>query len=357
MKQTNKPLILPSLRTAGTAVWSAVLVALFFAMLAVYSASERYFEARADALKQKPTPIETSYYKTTVPAGWARYALDGDNLLMHKSMTKSLPLVFHVCRRDDANRYRALDTNPALVARTLSKQIAALGAAPSESAVKIVATDVTRVDPGVNAVRALVEAEHNSGIAYIFILDDVQHIICGIWEYGDNEASREMHDMFNHIFDRVDFRAYIRRFERPTVNSAEMTAEEHRRILMECRSEGALCRMFAARADHEKDAILPAIIHFRRMLSLLSSVREESRVVGTPHFDTYLDFLARRQQMVGEWFLLLEKYRSTGDTDGAIKQADFIMRHATLEDEALERRRASRIAAECRAAQANKENK
>lgn len=356
MKQSDKLVILPSLQTTGTVVWSTVLIALFFAILAVYSAMERYANARADALKQKPTPIETRYYKTKVPAGWARYALDGDNLLMQKDAKKNLPLVFHVCRRDDANAYRALDSNPALVAKTLSSQIVAFGAAPSPSAVKIVATDFTRVDPGVNAVRALVEAEHNSGVAYLFILDDVEHIVCGIWDYDDNQSSREIHDIFNHIFDRVDFRPYVQRFERPTVNSAEMTVDEHRNILTEARSEGALCRMFAARADKEKDAIKPAIVHFRNLLRLLSSVREESRIVGTEHFETYLDFLARRQQMVGEWFLLLDKYRSIGDMDGAIRQADFIMRHATLEDEVLECRRASRIAAECRAAKASKEN-
>ncbi len=354
MHANEKPVIVPSLATAGTFVWTIVLVLAFVAAIALYSAADRYAGAAKALRTKRPTRVETPYLVLNVPASWARYAQDGDDVYMYKSATDALPILFCTAQRDAAFAYRALDKNPSLVQRQLKPTFARLGVCGADDKVSVLATDVVSVDPGVSAVRAICEVGEVEGLSLTFIVDDVSYVFCGLWKAQDRAAGAEIRERLAHIFDRVVIKNPTSRFTRPVVNSAELTTDEHTRVLAQMGSERALWDLFETRAKTESDAVLPAIEHFRKLLTLTSSIHEEKALCASPAFKRYYELLAVRKAKVAEWFLLLDKYRSMGDTPRAIDQAKFIVKRAVLEDESLDRRRASRVLQQLEAAVAAK---
>ena len=354
MHANEKPVIVPSLATAGTFVWTIVLVLAFVAAIALYSAADRYAGAAKALRTKRPTRVETPYLVLNVPASWARYAQDGDDVYMYQSATDALPILFVTAQRDAAFAYRALDKNPSLVQRQLKPTFARLGVCGAGDKVSVLATDVVSVDPGVSAVRAICEVGEVEGLSLTFIVDDVSYVFCGLWKAQDRAAGEEIRERLAHIFDRVVIKNPTSRFTRPVVNSAELTTEEHTRVLAQAGSERALWELFETRAKTESDSVLPAIEHFRKLMTLTSSIHEEKALCASPAFRRYYELLAVRKAKVAEWFLLLDKYRSMGDAKRAIDQAKFIVKRAVLEDESLDRRRASRVLQQLEAAVAAK---
>ena len=85
MNRNDKPALVTSLATAGALTWSAVLVAAFLAILVAYTAVGHLIAAQSIRVEAHPTRVKTAFYETFVPAGWAYYTLDGEDLRMYKT--------------------------------------------------------------------------------------------------------------------------------------------------------------------------------------------------------------------------------------------------------------------------------
>ena len=109
-------------------------------------------------------------------------------------------------------------------------------------------------------------------------------------------------------------------------------------------------KLFAARAETEPDvALLPALLHYREALRLLSSIRQERVALSSEEFNGYCELQKKRSKDVAEWFVVLDKAVAMRDWDKARRQAKWIMQHATLTGERLDARRAAEILAKVEA--------
>ncbi len=346
MNRNDKPTLVPSLATSGTLAWSAVLVAAFLAVVAVYSAVGRLIDAQRVRTTARPTCVKTPFFKTEIPAGWAFYALDDDDLRLYKNALGAPPLVCYSVSRDEAFRYRALDLNPALTARRLTEHLVALGfPTATNDLARVIATDVVQVDPDVSAIRAQFAYGRLSGESIYFILDDVAYMVMGVWDWNDRESANEIRDRLEYMFDNDDLLERSSTYPRPVVNSAEMTAADHQRVHNLAANERAMWELFAARSESETESVLPAIVHFRKLILLMASIREERGLCTSEAYTRYEKMLERRKAERVAWELLLDKYRGLGDLKKAIAQAAYIAEHAVLSDEALLRQQATRTKA------------
>ena len=343
MNRNDKPTLVTSLATAGALTWSAVLVAAFFVFLAAYSAVDHLFAAQRIRATERPVVVETPFYKTVVPAGWACYVRDGDDLRMYRHELGKAPVICYSVRQDRAFRYRALDLNPALMARRLTEHLVALGFSnESNETARVIATDVVQVDPDVSAVRAQFECGAFSGESLYFILDDAAFQVTGIWDWDDRENARGIRHRLKHLFDDDELMEVRMSYPRPVVNSASLSAEEHRHAHELAGNERAMWQLFATRSETEPESVLPAIVHFRKLILLLASIREEEELCRSADYALYEKLMERRKAERISWELLLDKYRGLGDLDMAIKQAKCIVEQAVLEDEAVLRQNAVR---------------
>ena len=355
MKQPDKPVIVPSVVSMRGALWSGVLVIYFLAALAVYSSWGRLEAVRAQLAKPVETPIGNDCFSSTVPAGWHCYEEGSNFVTCYRGDPQTLPLIVVATYRDAANTYRALDRNPALVAR----QISALFSPPKTESSndvlpQVVDVEVESVKPGTSAVKAYFILPDGEGLSYTFYRGDIRYLVVGVWPNDDTAGRADVCSRVEHIFDRFEFPAVTERFTRPSVNSANQAAGEHTRVLKAVARERALWKMFADRVETEPEAaLMPAIGHFRKSLELLSSLREERQLLESEDFKRYNAFLARRAALVREWFVLLDKYRAMGDRAATRRQAEFILRRATLDEETLDRRRAGICLAELNAEEGN----
>ena len=343
MNRNDKPTLVTSLATAGALTWSAVLVAAFFVFLAAYSAVDHLFAAQRIRATERPVVVETSFYKTVVPAGWACYVRDGDDLRMYRHELGKAPVICYSVRKDRAFRYRALDLNPALMARRLTEHLVALGFSnESNETARVIATDVVQVDPDVSAVRAQFECGAFSGESLYFILDDAAFQVTGIWQWDDRENARGIRHRLKHLFDDDELMEVRMSYPRPVVNSASLSAEEHRHAHELAGNERAMWKLFATRSETEPESVLPAIVHFRKLILLLASIREEEELCRSADYALYEKLMERRKAERLSWELLLDKYRGLGDLDMAIRQTKYIVEQAVLEDEAVLRQNAVR---------------
>ena len=354
--KNEKPVLVPSLASAGGLAWSAVLVAAFLAFLAVYAAVDNLIAAHRIRATARPTAVRTPFYATQVPAGWAFFALDGNDLRMYKDEIGQAPVVCYSVRQDEEFRYRALDLNPALMARRLTEHLVALGLSnESNETARVIATDVVQVDPNVSAVRAQFECGRLAGESLYFILDDVAYQVMGLWNWSDRASGSEIRRRLEHIFDVDDLLAWKMVYQRPVINSASLTASEHQHVHELAGNERAMWELFAARSETEPESVLPAIVHFRKLILLLASIREEQELCGSEEFARYQKLLEAREAERTSWKLLLDKYQNLGDFDKAIRQAKYIVANAVLEDEAELRQRTSRVMQRLESAKAAKE--
>ncbi len=356
MNQNDRPSLVPTLATTSALIWSLVLVGAFLAALASYTAIDHLLDVLRIHETAHPTSVKTAFYETEIPAGWAYYTLDGNDLRMYKDVFQREPLVCYSVRQDPSFRYRALDLNPALTARRLTDHLVALGlSTESNETARVIATDVVQVDPNVSAVRAQFECGRLAGESLYFILDDVAYQVTGLWDWGDRASAREIRRRLEYMFDMDKLLDWKSSYARPVIDSARLSAEEHQRVHELAGNERAMWELFATRSETEPESVLAAIVHFRKLILLLASIREERELCESAAYERYERLLEARKAERTSWLLLLDKYRSLGDLPRAIQQADHIARHAVLDDEALLRQSALRVKRELEAQKAQKE--
>jgi len=349
MNRSSKPVVVPNVRSLGGLLWSGVFVLLFFSALAVYLAVDRFLAAREALDSPRETKVVTPYFETSVPAGWGEYSATNGLVVMRRTTKGTLPFVLVLAERNGTYRYRALDANPGLLTQKIQPLLEQeFAVRPGDDrSIRLSGTEVVRAMPGISSLRAYFTYGPCAGLSHSFFIDNVRYVFVGCWKRGNVEDEAAVRSRVYRVLGATTFSETHDRFTRPVVNSADLTAAEHARIVRLVEREKVLWRLFADRVATEPEtALMPAIEHFRKALRLLSSVREERTLLESPDVARYRDFLARRQASVRDWFVLLDKYRATGDRSAAKEQAALIVRRATLEEEALDRRRATQTLAE-----------
>ena len=350
MKKTVKPSIVPTLLSSRTLVWSAWLVLLFLALLALYLARSEAVRRAADYARPVSTCVEGDGFSVTMPPGWRAYSRQPGVVRIYKRETQGVPLVECVCERSEKYRYRALDFNPALIIRKL---VAELSQEPDvevpRSAIVLHGRELVPVRPGVPAVRFGFAADRYIGGGLHFILNDCSYFIWSLCEREDHESHAELRGFFMRTIDSLDLPGEPGDYDRPIVHSGKLTAERTQTVLAEAAREFAMWRLFEKRAEAEPAAaLLPALQHFRETVRLLASVRQEGAMIASDDYRRYVALMEIRRRTLREWFVLLDKYRAMGDLEAARRQAVYIRDHATLGGEATDVRRASDILGELR---------
>ena len=356
MNKSERPIIVPTANSSAVLLWSAVLVALFGAAVFAYGAWTRLAEARERLATPSEKAVATEFFRLDVPPDCLRYVQETNRAVLYFGADGTVPFLSVFAQRDSAFAYRALDLNPALLARRIAAVVRDEGATSSPDDMPVVVgTTRGRLRQGAPLVRAFFNLDEREGLAFAFFLGDVRYFVVACWDVGAAEARASLRESFETIPQFLGLPAAVERFSRPVVNSAALEADEHARIDAEADRERALWRLFAERVKTEPEAaLLPAIEHFRRVLALKASIGEEKPVLASDDFRLYEDFLARRRKVVADWFVLLDKQRAVGDLDAASAQAAYVIRHATLEDESLLRRRAAQAQAAVEAEKAQK---
>lgn len=353
MSRENRPVIIPTALSSGTMLWGVVLTLYFLAAYAGYSAWCRLSAAQERLDEPSVIHVEAELFHCTLPSNAVRYSLEGNRLVAYFDATNDTPFVVLSAARDPAISYRAIDANPVLGSMRVKNELEDMGFEIGNgiaSAPVVVGSEFAHVKPGVIAARDYFKFQSGEGISYFFTLGDTGYSLMMFWHESSSLDVEELRVKVVSLFDGLELLAPPDRFARPQVNSAEFTTADHERILSEAERERMLWRMFVDRVATEPEtALVAAIEHFRKFLELKSSVLEEREILQSEDFKRYCGMLERREAVVREWFVLLDKYVAIGDKDAARKQADFIQRHATLLEESLERRRAAAIGAKLQA--------
>lgn len=345
---TVKPTVVPTVYSLRAILGSIVMLALFVALVCLYNAYGSLSAARERLGESVPTRIEMPLYSVTLPDGWAEYSVSGDSLTVFRNSGEAVPALHISAQRDPAFSYHALDMNPTVVLRRIHSSIteAQIEDVPPRAVFEVVGLELLTVKPGVNAVRMLFDDEEREGESRIFYSGDVRYVMWEVHEDADTAAASEAGDFFRHLFERFDMPQMREQIDRPVVNSGELTADINAATHLKLGRELALWRLFAARAETEPDAaLLPALQHYREVLRLLSSIREERTALDSEDFARYQTLLRKRRRDVAEWFVVLDKAVSMRDWAKARSQAQWIMRHATLTGEKMDARRAADILA------------
>lgn len=343
MKKTNRPIIIPTALTSAGLLWSGLLVVYFLAFLFVYLMWCRLEDEKTRLATPVPTPVSTQFFATEVPAGWARYEAVDNHVCMHRNSDSAYPSFVMTAIRNSQYAYRAHDLNPPLMALEIADVLEEDNLAETNKEVpRVLSSRAVAVKPGIQGTEGFFRYGQISGWAIFFYLGDIRYAFLGIWHKDSSENDAQHAEEFSKFVSRIKLPQAEERFRRPMVDSSLFTADDHARILGEVARERALWALYADRVRTEPDvALKPAIEHFRRMLEHLSSVREERQCLESDEFRRYEEFLVRRRSVVKGWLVQMEKLQAIGDKDGALKQAEFIARQATLEDESQARRQAS----------------
>lgn len=360
MSKPIRPVIIPTALSSGTMLWCSVMVLYFLAALALYFAWCRLSEAGRRLAEPSCVHVETELFHCTLPSTAVRYSLEGNRLVAYFDATNDIPVMVLSACRNPAIAYRAIDSNPMLGSLHVKNELKNLGMQTGSGiadAPVVIGSDFGPVKPGVTAARTYFDFGSGEGLVYCFALGDCSYSALLFWSDDKRYGLEELRMKITSLFDGLELIASPDRFARPHVNSAEFTAADHERVLAEAERERMLWRMFAGRVDTEPEtALVSAIGHFRKLLELTSSVLEEREILKSEDFRSYEKLLERRETVVREWFVLLDKYVAIGDNAAACSQADFIQRHATLQEESLDRRRAAAICAKLTAREARKAN-
>lgn len=360
MNKVNRPTILPTALSSAMFLWSGVLVLYFLAALLAYLAWCRLSDAERRLAEPTVTTVETELFRCTLPRSAARYSVEGDCLTVHMDPTNDVPVLMLSAYRDPAVAYRAIDANPMLATIVVENALRSLGIAREFGIADrpdVIGTKFSHVMPGVIAAVSLFRYRGGEGLFCSFALGDTCYGMLRFWNADDALDVEESLSKFRELFNGFEMFATPDRFERPFVDSSTLTAAEHAKVVAEAESERMQWRLFADRIATEPErALVEAIGHFRRLIELLSSVREEGELLASEDFRRYGKLLERRAASVSDWFVQLDKFLAIGDEDAAARQAEFIQRHAILREESLDRRRAASVAAEISARVAAKGN-
>ena len=337
MKKTTKPSIVPTLISSQALAWSAVVFGIFLLSLWIYFALDAAVAERRKAAEQVSTRVESEFISCDMPKGWAAYTkLDGA-LRMRKYLDRNMPYIAVESEKDEFAPYHALDMNPSLIMRKISARLDC-GHVTSNEYANIVMHGVAvgSVNPEVPSVNFMFSTDcGDQGVGTYFYCGDRSYFVWSLVDSEDKETWRELRDFFNYTYDTVTLPPATEEIDRPIVHSGRLTAEGNSKTLAEVSRELAMWRLFRDRAETEPAAaLLPAISHFREAVRLLSSVRQEKGILADADFAGYRKLVEIRKSRVNEWFVMLDKYRSTGDVEAARRQIDFIAAHATLKGEA-----------------------
>ena len=347
-KKTFKPILVQTVYSARTVLWSVALMALFGALMWVYCAYDSLAVARAKLGEPVLTTVAMPLYSVTLPPHWESYAKDGNTLAVFRSRNEDVPLMYFEARRDPGYPYHAIDVNPAIVLKIVEDGIEAapLASKPSYLTLNIVGSELLTVKPGIQAMNLLLEANEYTGDAVVFFAGDVRYVIWALWKEQDVAAAKEIRGFFRHLFENLSVPEMRESIDRPIVNSSELTAEVNAAVQLQVGREFALWSLFAARAESEPEAaLLPALKHYREALRLLSSIRQERIALASDDFNLYQKLLEERRKDVAEWFVVLDKAVAMRDWEKARRQAEWIMSHATLTGERADVRRAAEMLA------------
>lgn len=347
-KNTLKPVLVPTVYSARTLLWTLALVALFGVALWNYYAFGKLGKARAALAEPVHETVAMPLYTVRLPLGWETYAKDGDALAVFRHKDKDIPVLF--CFAEQASRFyfHALDTNPTISFHIVEEDIGAakIDGVPSPLPMRIAGTEVLTVRPGVRAVHMLFDILSYNAEAMIFYSGDVRYVLWAIWPDDDAESGEDCHRFFRRLFEDFTIPEMREFIDRPVVDSGDFTAETNESTMRLVGREFAQWRLFSARVEAEPEsALLPALVHYRESLRLLSSIRQEHVALATEDYKLFRKFLERRHRDVAEWFVVLDKAVAMGDWDKARSQAKWIITHATLNGERQDLRRAEDILA------------
>ena len=347
MKNTNpKPAIVPTVLSQKGVLWTLVLVALFGALMWLYTSWSALAAARERLSEPVSTTVKMPHFTITTPLGWEEWSKTADEVAMWRRKGEELPILHFLSERDEAFAYHALDINPAVVLRVIDEDIASERISGLPDTLSLVSKGVAQftVKPGTQGVRVDFDFDTApfSGEAAIFYSGDVRYVVWAIWPENDEAAEAELRAYMLRLFDVMEIPDSRESIDRPVVNSGDLTAELNERVHQQVGRELALWRLFANRVETGTSAaLLPALKHYREALRLLSSIRQERLALVTEDFKRYLTFLDRRRRDVEEWFVVLDKAMAMRDWETARAQADWIIAHATLTGERIDARRAS----------------
>ncbi len=347
-KNSSKPVLVPTAYSSRVMLWSMALVALFGALLWAYGAWSALVKSREKLGEPVQQVVETRFYTVRLPLGWEAYSRDGDAIAVFRTKGKDIPIVFLYAETEPGYPYHALDVNPAIVFHIVEEDILAERpeGIPDKLPMKVVGLERLTVRPGVTAVRMLFDLGEHDGEAVMFYAGNVRYVLWGLWRDEDVQSAEEIHAFFRRLFKDFDIPVMREHIDRPVVDSSRFTAARNEATYLQVRREMALWRLFAARAETEPEsALLPALLHYREALRLLSSIRQERVALVSDDFKLYERLVEKRHRDVEEWFVVLDKAIAMRDWDKARQQAKWIMSHATLTGERVDVRRAADILA------------
>ena len=350
--RTAKPILVPTALSAKVALWSLVYAAAFGALLWIYRTYGGIEAARTALARPASTVVETRCFKVVLPPGWAQYACDDDSLAAFRNKGEKAPILRIVAQRDDRYAFHALDVNPVVVLKLVLDDIASgeVDGITQDAVLKATGTEVFTVKPGVNAVRQIFDMKGYDGETVVFYEGDARYLVWALWPEEDVAAGKEVDDFCRRLFEDLEIPDRRESIDRPVVHSGKITAEMNERTHGQVAREMAMWKLFAARAETEPDvALLPALLHYREALRLLSSIRQERVALSSEEFNCYCELQKKRSKDVAEWFVVLDKAVAMRDWDKARRQAKWIMQHATLTGERLDARRAAEILAKVEA--------
>ncbi|MBR4617014.1 MAG: hypothetical protein IKO55_15510 [Kiritimatiellae bacterium] len=347
-KNINKPVFVPTAYSQRTVLWSLALVALAGVLLWTYNSWSALAQVEARLAEPVSETVQMPLYSVKLPLGWEAYAKDGNTLAVFRKKGADVPLVFCHAESDESFWFHALDVNPAIVFQIVEDDIesANIQGVPRPIPMMIYGTEQLAVRPGVKAVRMLFDLYERAGEAVVFYSGNVRYVLWGLWNDDDELAAGEIHTFFRRLFDSFDIPEQREYIDRPVVDSSLFTVAHNAEILRQVARELAQWRLFSARAEKEPEsALLPALVHYRESLRLLSTIRQENVALATDDFKLFKRLLSKRRQDVSEWFVVLDKAVAMGDWDKAREQAQWIISHATLKGERQDVRRAADILA------------
>ncbi len=343
---TFKPVFVPTAYSSRTVLWSAVIIAFFASLMWLYCAYDALCVSRERLAEPVESVQETPLYKVSLPLGWKRFSRDGNALAVFRDSEKETPVMFFYAERSPGFAYHALDMNAAIGLKIVTEDIQAahIKGLPDVLSAAPVGTEMLTVMPSIYAMHSLFDLGDFSAQAMIFYAGDVRYVLWSVWHDGDEESAAEIERYYRHLVENFEIPEMREHIYRPVVDSGKLTPEQNESVHRKVERELALWRLFAARADSESEvALMPAISHYRGVLTLLSSIRQEHIALASDDFFRYQKLLEKRRKDVDEWFVVLDKAVAMRDWGKARAQAKWIISHATLTGEIMDVRRATDI--------------
>ena len=290
MKNTTpKPAIVPTVLSQKGVLWTLVLVALFGALMWLYTSWSALAAARERLAEPVKTTVEMPYFTLALPLGWEEWSKTSDEVAVWRRKDVDLPILHFLSEREMGFAYHALDVNPAVVLRVIDEDIMSERIPGLPETLSLVSKGVSgfAVKPGVIGVRVDFDFDTApfSGEAAIFYSGDIRYVAWAIWPETDEVAESEIRQYMSRLFDVMKVPDCRESIDRPVVNSGRLTAEQNERVHKQVDRELALWRLFADRVEAGTSAaLLPALKHYREALRLLSSIRQERLALGTDDF-------------------------------------------------------------------------